>query len=185
VGSDDVAEAALVKQVARGDRDAFVTLLRMHQGPLQAFALRLLGDPAQAEDVVQETLLRLWSRAGSFRPENARLTTWLHNIAHNLCVDRFRTAARTTFIEEPGELRDEGEGDPEAGEAGRRRDNRVRRALAALPERQRSALLLCHYQGLSNRDAAVVLDVSIDALESLLARGRRSLRQQLGEAYER
>lgn len=183
MASDEVAEAALVAKVARGDREAFGRLLREHQAPLQAFAQRMLGDPAQAEDVVQETLLRLWSRAGSFRPEKARLTTWLHHIAHNLCIDRFRVAARTTFLEEPGALEDDGRGDPEAGEALRQRGHRLRRAIAGLPERQRSALLLCHYQGLSNRDAAVVLDVSVDALESLLARGRRSLRQQLDEAY--
>ena len=170
-------------RVARGDRDAFGMLVREHQVPLQAFAQRMLGDAAQAEDVVQETLLRLWSRAGSYRPEKARLTTWLHNIANNLCIDRFRAAARTSFMEAPEDVQDDGSGDPEAGEAARQQGSRIRRALAALPERQRSALLLCHYQGLSNRDAALVLGVSVDALESLLARGRRALRQQLDEDY--
>jgi RNA polymerase sigma-70 factor (ECF subfamily) len=144
----------------------------------------MLGDAAQAEDVVQETFLRLWSRADRFRPEKAKLSTWLHNIAHNLCIDGFRSAKRMTYTDTPDDLAREGD-DPQTRRSEAERAARVRDAIAALPERQRSALLLCHYQGLSNRDAAEILDVSVDALESLLSRGRRTLRQQLEMDYER
>lgn len=176
-------EAELVRGVADGDREAFRRLVLAHQGPLGAYAQRMLGDRTAAEDVVQETLLRLWSRAGSFRPEASRLTTWLHNIAHNLCIDGFRRGGRIVYGDtpDPGALEGGGADEPADAEARREEAARIRSALAELPERQRSALLLCHYQGLSNRDAAEILAVSVEALESLLARARRSLKKTLGD----
>jgi RNA polymerase sigma-70 factor (ECF subfamily) len=170
-------EQALVARVALGDRQAFAALLSAHQRPLSAYARRLLNDPALADDMVQETFLRLWRRADRFDPQASRLTTWLHRICHNLCVDALRRSQRQQpldAMEEPSS--------PEGPDADRHRADRaaaVRRALVALPERQRSALLLCHYQGLSNREAATILDVSVEALESLLARARRHLRKDL------
>lgn len=171
-------EALLVARVADGDRAAFAELLKTHQQPLVRYARRMLSDPGAADDVVQETFLRLWTRAGSYKSSSARLTTWLHNIAHNLCVDSFRRNARLSFTDDESQL--------EVTTAGPERDaestdsaHRVRTALEGLPERQRSALLMCHYQGLSNREAASVLDVSVDALESLLARARRRLKEEL------
>lgn len=172
-------EAALVRAVAGGDRAAFRRLVETHQRPLSAFARRMLRDAEQADDIVQETLLRLWLRATSFDPRAARLTTWLHNIAHNLCVDSLRRGSRAAALDRDDAAVPLDAADPMADEETRRRAARVRDAIAGLPERQRSALLLCHYQGLSNRDAAQILDVSVDALESLLARGRRRLRREL------
>lgn len=174
---DEQEEAYLVGCVGDGDRRAFARLVAEHQRPLSAYARRMLSDTAAADDVVQETLLRLWTKAHRFNPKAARLTTWLHRIAHNLCVDTLRRDARWQTTEALEELRtDQG---PGASVLQRDRARQVQVALGGLPERQRSALLLCHYQGLSNMDAARVLDVSVDALESLLARARRSLRKEL------
>lgn len=139
------------------------------------------------EDIRQETLLRLWTQADRWRPEIAALSTWLHRIAHNLCIDHLRRTSRLVGEPEDGEIeslthgssdadRDAGGTDPHHALGQHRLGDQLREALATLPERQRSALILCHYQGLSNRDAAEVLDVSVDALESLLARARRKLR---------
>jgi RNA polymerase sigma-70 factor (ECF subfamily) len=175
-------ESALVRQVAAGDRVAFRTLVDAHQRALSGYALRMLSDRDSADDIVQETFLRLWSRAGSFDGNAARLTTWLHNIAHNLCIDFFRRNARLSFGAEQDAEVSSAPG-PEAGHESCERSAQVRRAISELPERQRSALVLCHYQGLSNRDAAAVLDVSVDALESLLARARRQLKKQLESLY--
>jgi RNA polymerase sigma-70 factor (ECF subfamily) len=137
----------------------------------------MLNDRGRAEDVVQETLLRLWSQARRFRPERARLTTWLHNIAHNLCIDELRRESR----QRPEEGHDDAAADsasPGDTRDGERREVLLRQAISALPERQRSALVLCHYQGLSNRQAAEILDVRVEALESLLARARRTLKKE-------
>jgi RNA polymerase sigma-70 factor (ECF subfamily) len=167
-----------VRRVAGGDRVAFRQLVDVHQRPLSAFARRMLGDSAAADDIVQETLLRLWTRADRFDASVARLTTWLHNIARNLCVDSLRRGSRSQALATEV-VEDDGGAGPEQDEVARRRAARVRDALASLPERQRSALLLCHYQGLSNRDAAQLLGVGVEALESLLARARRRLRREL------
>jgi RNA polymerase sigma-70 factor (ECF subfamily) len=141
-----------------------------------AFARRILGNQADAEDVAQETFLRLWSRAKDWRPE-AKLTTWLHRVALNLCRDRLRRAAPPSLEEAP----EPADPAPSAA-AGIHRAQLARRvdaAVAALPERQRAALALCHYQGLSNIEAAQILGVGVEALESLLARARRTLRKGL------
>jgi RNA polymerase sigma-70 factor (ECF subfamily) len=174
---DEAEERALVQRVAAGDRAAFALLLQQHQRSLSAYARRMLGDAALADDMVQETFLRLWSRADRFDGRASRLTTWLHRICHNLCVDSHRRQGRERALDDSA--------DPVAGQnpegesMQEERGRRVRAALTAIPERQRSALLLCHYQGLSNREAASILDVSVEALESLLARGRRQLRKLL------
>ncbi|MEE4279388.1 MAG: sigma-70 family RNA polymerase sigma factor [Halieaceae bacterium] len=185
-------ESALVRAVAAGDRDAFRRLVQSHQRPLLAFARRMLQDPAQAEDVVQETLLRLWSRAARFEPGRARLTTWLHNIARNLCIDVLRRQQREPGADAGGDRGNCRHGDPPVDRADENADGnpvhreererlarRVQSLLAALPERQRSALVLCHYQGFSNREASEILELSVDALESLLARARRTLKKEL------
>lgn len=168
----------MVQRVASGDREAFRTLVETHQRPLSAYARRMMNDVDSADDIVQEAFLRLWTRARSYNPQAARLTTWLHNIAHNLCIDSFRKNSRMTSValDAVDALSVEG---PEYERQSAERSAAVRSALAGLPERQRSALLMCHYQGLSNREAAHILDVSVDALESLLARARRRLKQEL------
>lgn len=171
-------EAELVQRVAGGDRAAFRVLLEQHQRPLSAYARRMLGEADGANDVVQETFLRLWTEAARFDGSKARLTTWLHNIARNLCIDSFRKGSRINYSDEPGTIEDDRSG-PQQSRESAEQQAALRAAIAALPERQRTALLLCHYQGFSNQAAAQVLDVSVDALESLLARARRSLKKEL------
>ncbi len=137
----------------------------------------MLGDRAEAEDVAQETFVRLMAKAEDWQAGGAKLRTWLYRVAVNLCIDR-RRARRTEPLEEI-ELRP----DPGADEPAVRRrldlTRSVGRALAALPDRQRTALTLVHFQGLSNIEAADALDVSVEALESLLARARRAMRATL------
>jgi RNA polymerase sigma-70 factor (ECF subfamily) len=119
----------------------------------------------------------LWKDAGRYEPK-ARVTTWLHRIAHNLCVDRLRGRR-----EQPSDELDEERSSTEPGGLldRKRLATDVGKALAELPERQRTAITLVHYQGLSNIEAASVLDVGVEALESLLSRGRRSLRDKLAQ----
>ena len=172
-------ESELVQRVAAGDRTAFHCLVMAHQRPLSAYARRMLLTADDADDIVQETLLRLWTRADRFDPKAARLTTWLHRIAHNLCIDMQRRGHRLQPMDEVPEQ--VAAGTPEATGSEEQRQRWLRAALARLPERQRSALLLCHYQGLSNREAGEVLGVGVEAIESLLARARRQLRKEAEE----
>ncbi len=176
-GESIQADAALLARVGAGDAAACRALVDAHLGRLHAFAWRMLGDAAEAEDVAQESFLRLWRTAPGWRDE-ARVGTWLHRVAYNICIDRLRRRDRG-HAELPDDLVD-----PAPGPAQDRQRAQVaaavRRALARLPERQRAAIALVHYQELGNVEAAGILGVSVEALESLLARGRRALRERLG-----
>lgn len=174
----DVSDEALMEQVQDGDREAFACLVDRYLARLRQFAMRLLGNADDADDVVQETFLRVWQRARTWEPGRVQLTTWLHRIAHNLCIDRIRRRRHT--IEYDDSQSDDAPSQLESEAAAAELSDRVSAALAALQERQRTALLLCHYQGLTNRQAAEILEISVEALESLLARGRRRMRQILG-----
>ena len=192
------SEAALVKLVERKNQAAFKKLLDIHLSGINRYTVRMIGNASNAEDITQEVFLRLWTRAESYKPESSKLSTWLHNIAHNLCIDYFRKNNR--FVQNPSENYQSddnplvasmsahtnsaetsggAEPDQELAKSTQQRD--VKQALMALPERQRSAIIMCHYQGISNKDAAHIMEISVDALESLLSRGRLKLRKLLTE----
>ncbi|OYW29582.1 MAG: RNA polymerase sigma-70 factor [Caulobacter sp. 12-67-6] len=139
----------------------------------------MLNDAGEAEDVAQETFLRAWKQARSWRPGGAKFDTWLHRVALNLCYDRLRKR-RDVAMAEPPEQVDTGPA-PDAGLLGADLSRRVEAALAALPARQREAIVLCHHQGLGNIEAAALMSVSVEALESLLGRGRRALKASLAD----
>jgi RNA polymerase sigma factor (sigma-70 family) len=176
-------DEALLARVGQGDPAAVRALVARKLPRLLALAGRILGETAEAEDVAQETFLRAWKQAPSWRPGAARFDTWLHRVALNLCYDRLRRR-RETLMESPPEVADDGPAPDrglEAADVGRR----VARAMQALPERQREAIVLCHYQDLGAAEASRLMGVSIEALESLLSRGRRALRVALGDLVER
>ena len=188
------AETMLVRQVANGDQAAFQHLLDTYFASINRYAVRMMGNTANAEDITQEVFLRLWTRATSYKPEASKLSTWLHNIAHNLCIDYFRKNNRftqeiTKQSSEEGTSQevvsqfslqiDQGGEEPDHEYATKVQQQNVKEALMTLSERQRSAIIMCHYQGISNKDAAKIMDISVDALESLLSRGRLKLRKLL------
>jgi RNA polymerase sigma-70 factor (ECF subfamily) len=172
------ADAVLVRAVAAGDARASRELLERHLDRVVGLSYRLLGERAAAEDIAQDTFLRLWSRAERWRPE-ARLDTWLYTVARNLCLDRLRKSGRQSDAPPPDVPDPAPSAERQLSDAQTAR--RVAQEIADLPERQRSAIALVHEEGLSNIDAAEVLGVSVDALESLLARARRRLRERLTE----
>jgi RNA polymerase sigma-70 factor (ECF subfamily) len=174
LGIDD-PDSRLVARIGRGDEAAARALVGAKLPRVLALARRMLGDATEAEDVAQETFMRMWRHAGHWRPGAARFDTWLHIVTLNLCRDRLRRRRETTMpvlpdIADPAPSTDSALDDAAEMRA-------VQRAIAALPERQREAILLVHYQDLGNIAAAEALGVSIEALESLLSRGRRSLRK--------
>ncbi len=172
---DDSDESLMLKTGA-GDREAFRRLLDRHLRQTVAFAARVLGNHAAAEDVAQEAFLRLWSHAPHWQPA-ARVTTWLHRVALNLCLD-VRRRGRDVALDDVAEPLDPAPL-PLACVQARDLGRHVNTALAELPVQQRVAITLCHYQGLRNTEAAEVMGVSVEAVESLLARGRRTLRARL------
>lgn len=175
----DAAESddTLVLRLADGCGGAMAALSERHLQPVFACAWRILGDGAEAEDVAQETFVRLLRKAPGWQPDGPALRSWLLRVATNLCIDRRRARARLAPM--PDDIEDLGERQGAAFDDDLAIRRAVRRAMAGLPDRQRAALALVHFHGLSGREAASALGTSEEALESLLARARRRLRQIL------
>lgn len=171
-------DEALVARAGRGDRAAASALILRHTDRIFAACLRMLGERSAAEDAVQETFLRLWKHAAQWRPQGAKFETWLYKVAMNVCLDRLRKRGRETSVDAAPEIADGALRADEQIIADQRRAA-VDAAIAKLPERQRLAITLCHYQELSNIEAAEIMEISVEAVESLLARGRRALRAAL------
>lgn len=172
-------DEALLCRIAAGDQAAIQAMVARKLKRMLALAQRMLGDPAEAEDVAQEVFLRVWRHAARWKPGAARFDTWMHRVAMNLCYDRLRRR-RETLMAEPPDQADPGAG-PERGLEAADTGRRVEAAMARLPGRQKEAIVLCHYQELGNIEAAAVMEISVEALESLLSRGRRALRAALAD----
>lgn len=171
-------DEALVQKAGQGDARAAEALVRRHLGRMISLARRMLGDAAEAEDVGQEVLLRAWKEAPRWTPGAARFETWLHRVALNLCYDRLRRRREALDPEAGLHLADPDPGPAEAW-ASRQRVDAVQKALAALPDRQKAAIVLVSFQEMPQAQAAAALEISVDALESLLARARRALKAAL------
>jgi RNA polymerase sigma factor (sigma-70 family) len=178
---DGPSDEALMVLYANGDRQAALALTRRVTPRILAYAARMLaGDRAEAEDVAQETMLRLWRMAPDWRQGDAKVTTWAYRVATNLCIDRQRSGQRkghVTLDDAP----DVADAAPDA--EARLQDNRrlaaLEAALAALPERQRQAVVLRLIEGLTNPEIAAVMEIGVEAVESLTARGKRALMTHL------
>jgi len=173
-------DAQLMQRIAEGDQRAFQALMRRHLGRTVRLAARVLGSSAAAEDVAQESFLRVWKHARQWEdPETAgaRFSTWLYRIVVNLCIDEKRKR-RFSALDDIPEMPDTGPGAERQMER-QEQSARVRAALAELPERQRAAFVLCFYEEHSNKEAADILGVGVKAVESLLVRARKTLRDRL------
>jgi RNA polymerase sigma-70 factor (ECF subfamily) len=170
------ADQDLMATIASGNEAAFAALVGEHAPRLLRFARTMLtAGTAEAEEVVQEAFLRLWQQAGAWQP-NGRISTWLHQVTYRLCIDHLRRRRRSETIDvADAEIEDESPR-PDAGLLRAEDVRMVRAALERLPERQRSALALFHFQELSQAEAAAVMGIGESAFESLLARARRRLR---------
>jgi len=174
---EETDDEALMAQVAEGDHAAYGLLVERHLARALGLARRVLRNPADAEEAVQDALLRVWTHAERWRGAQGTFRVWFNRILVNLCIDRRRRRTHAP-LEAAGDPADERpDGFDRAAE--RQEAARVRAQLAALPERQQAALQLCYFEGLSNQEAAQVLGVSVKALESLLIRGRRALKAGL------
>ena len=171
-------DRALADGVAKGDHQAISALTTRCLNLVTALATRTLNDRAEAEDVAQDTFLKVWRKIDQFDPERAKLESWVARIALNLCYDRLRKRGESLLDGEfPDRVDETASAEGSLSEADMAR--RVRAVVAQLPPRQRAALELCHFQECSNIEAAEILGVSVDAVESLLARARRKLKSEL------
>lgn len=173
----EASDEALMVLYANGDRHAALALTQRVTPRVLAYAARLLsGDRAEAEDVAQETMLRLWKVAPEWRQGETKVTTWAYRVATNLCIDRQRARGRKRqmALDDAPEVAD---GAPDA--EGRLQEAGRMAALAAaldeLPDRQRQAVVLRHLEGMTNPEIAAIMEIGVEAVESLTARGKRAL----------
>ena len=172
----DLADEALVVLYANGDPDAARLLARRLLPRILGYAGRIMADSTEAEDIAQEAMLRLWRAAPDWRQGEAKVSTWIYRVVTNLCTDRLRARRRrqTDALDLVAE--------PEDGRPGvvaslieADRMAALTAALASLPDRQRQAVVLRHIEGLTNPEIAEVLQIGVEAVESLTARGKRAL----------
>ena len=174
----DVSDEALLVAFGNGDVQSGRALTLRLTPRVLGYATRALGgDRAEAEDVTQEAMLRLWKVAGDWRQGEAKVTTWLYRVVTNLCTDRLRKV-KNVDIDAIAEPQDDA---PSAADQMQdaARAKALETALATLPDRQRQAVVLRHIEGLANPEIAVIMDIGVEAVESLTARGKRALAAEL------
>ena len=175
--SQNLEDAELLARFAQGDRAAAQVLTARLAPVVYAQAFRMLGDRAEAEDITQDSLLRLWYAAPDWQAGQAKVTTWLYRVTSNLCIDKMRKSKRQSSAAVP-EMPDDGP-DMERRLQDRARAQALRAALSDLPDRQKQAMVLRHLEGLPNLDVAQIMQISVEAVESLMSRGKRSLADAL------
>ena len=181
-GEQPVEDAEALGLIARGDPAAFRGVVSRHLPLVLGIARRVLHDDAEAEDVAQEAMLRLWRNAASLELGPGGLKPWLRRVVTNLCIDRVRSGRHLVVVDE---VPDRAEPAPQLDQiAGKALSQRVDAALKALPERQRLALTLFHFEGLSQIEVGATLGISDEAVESLLARARRALKAALKDEWQ-
>lgn len=176
---DGDPDAALLVAFAEGDGEAARQLALRLTPMILTLAVRMLGNPAEAEEIAQEAMMRLWQTASGWRPGEARVTTWIYQVGVNLCTDRLRRRRSTIDVDGLIDLADTAPAAPDRMLA-EARHRALSDALARLPARQAAAVSLRHLEGLSNPEIAKIMDIGVEAVESLVARGKRALSALLG-----
>jgi RNA polymerase sigma-70 factor (ECF subfamily) len=174
------SDAELLSAAARRDSACFAELVSRYYKPVYRVVWRMMNGNAETEDVAQEAFVKLWANPAQIREAKA-LKGWLMRVASNLAVDRLRRKQHAD-IEAVGEIADPRQR-TDASLDGKVASRRVDQAIAQLPERQRLAVTLVYFEGMTNIAAAQVMEISVDAVESLLARGRRTLKEALADDW--
>jgi RNA polymerase sigma-70 factor, ECF subfamily len=170
----------LLNASARRDAASFAELVQRYYKPVYRMVWRMMNGNAETEDVAQEAFIKLWANPAQIREAKA-LKGWLMRVASNLAIDRLRKKPMAD-LDAIGEIADPSQ-ETKSGNDEKAAARRVDRAIAALPERQRLAITLVYFEGMSNIAAASVMEISVDAIESLLARGRRTLKETLADDW--
>lgn len=174
------SDATLLLASSRRDAAAFAELVTRYYKPVYRMVWRMMNGNAETEDVAQEAFVKLWQNPAQIREAKA-LKGWLMRVASNLAIDRLRRRAHADIdaIAEVADPRQVTGAELEE----RAVTARVNQAIASLPERQKLAVTLVYFEGMSNISAASVMDISVEAIESLLTRGKRTLRESLAEDW--
>lgn len=177
------SDSEVMARVANGDAQAFASLVRMHLPRAYALAYRTLLNSAEAEEVAQDAFTKIWVKAREYDGSRAAFATWLHRIVVNLCLDRIRQRRPHDGDDALAEIADKG---PSAESLASTREEAdiVRDAVGLLPAQQRAAVNLCYFEEYTNPEAAKIMGLNVKALEGLLVRARKTLREKLKDMKE-
>ncbi len=179
VSSDDISDESLMELIRGGDHEAFSLLVMRYTKMFYSAAYRICPDIDDAEDIVQAAFLKLWRRPQIWdSSRGVKFSTWFYRIVTNQAIDHIRKKKISNGADMLDRIKDEAVSQHEALEISEQQAM-LESAIQSLPERQKIALNLCFYEGLSNKDAADVLGVGVKALESLLMRAKSGLRDKL------
>ena len=185
---DDSAERALIHKAARGDADAFEQLMTGQEGRMYAVALRMCGNREDAQDCVQEAMLRIYKALSSFKGQSS-FSTWVYRITMNSCLDELRrrkSRAATSLDQmiDNGFSPTDEDDTPERHSIQAEQKRQIEKAIAGLPEDMRAAVVLRDVQGCSYDEIARVLDTNVGTIKSRISRGREKLRGILSSPPE-
>lgn len=170
-------DADLMRNVAAGDPDAVKNILATHLDRVYQLAYRICQNQSDAEEIAQECFIKLWRQSAKWQA-SARISTWLHRVAYHQAIDVYRKSRKMPVTELEEDIIDQSP-DPHRDLDLQQRQHRLQAAIDNLPERQKMAIILVHQQEMSQKQASATLEISVEALESLLSRARRKLRQTL------
>lgn len=173
---DETTDETLLKKISCGDSSAFACLVRRHTDKFYKLAYRILVNPSDAEDVVQEAFLKLWQCPYLWSDtKNSKFTTWFYRVISNRCIDLKRKQIPMQMNED-FDIKQEQQLDDELHK--KQQKLLLESLLLQLPERQRLAIILCFQEELHHKEAAEIMDISTKALESLLMRGKSTLKEK-------
>ncbi len=180
LASTEDSDESLMRLIRQESHQAFAILVRRHTDRFFAASFRMTGNRTEAEDLVQDAFLKIWNKPDLWKEDKgAKFTTWFYRILVNQNIDRLRRTQKISSDDSILPFVADGTAGPEEQAAMNEEQVRMERALNILPERQKTALTLCFYEGLSNAEAADAMGVKIKALESLLMRAKAGLREYL------
>lgn len=184
MASPDDTDESLMALIRQGSHQAFSILVRRHTDRFYAAAFRMTGRGAEAEDLVQDAFLKIWHKPDVWKEgKGAKFTTWFYRILVNQNIDRLRKNQKMASDDSVLPFIADGRNGPEDDAVANDEQRRLEQAMAVLPERQKTALTLCFYEGLSNAEAAEVMGVKIKALESLLIRAKTGLKEYMNNNH--
>jgi len=182
MASTEDSDESLMRLIRQGSHQAFAILVRRHTDRFYAAAFRIAGGAGEAEDLLQDSFLKIWQKPELWKEDKgAKFTTWFYRILVNGNIDRMRKRQKMVADNSIIDFVADSRMNPETQAAENEEQMRMEQALNTLPERQKTALTLCFYEGLSNAEAADAMGVKVKALESLLMRAKTGLREALNQ----
>lgn len=180
LASTEDSDESLMRLIRSGSHQAFAILVRRHTDRFFAASYRMTGNVGEAEDMVQEAFLKIWQKPDLWKDDKgAKFTTWFYRVLSNQNIDRLRKMQKMVSDNSILPFIADAKENPENAAADSEEQARIEQALSALPERQKTAINLCYYEGLSNAEAADAMGLKLKALESLLMRAKTGLREYL------